>query len=730
MITSAKRQPSTAEEGPPTKLEASPRILVIDDMEAIHEDFRKILKASDALEIDEAEIALFGKAEAIPTRSIFSVDFAFQGEEGFRKVEQARAKHCPYALAFVDVRMPPGWDGIETITNLWKLDPDLQVVLCTAYSDYSWDEMTHRLGATDNLLILKKPFDTAEVLQLAHSLTKKWKLMQESKLRLEDLDYLVTIRTRALKTSHERLENEVAERTRTEEALRSAQARLNYLVTQSPAVIYSLKFDGKSNTAAWTSDSIFGMTGYTAAEVCQDDWWSTHVHPGDRDEAVSARRRLKEEDQCAVEYRVRHKKGHYRWVRDEQRLVRDETGRPIEVVGTWMDITERKELEERFRQAQKMEAVGQLAGGVAHDFNNLLLVMRGHAELLLLRSAEHSPQTNESLKQITAASERAANLTRQLLAFSRKQVIQSQPLLLNDLIGDLTKMLKRIIGEHIQLQCEYAPNLSHVEADSGMLEQVLVNLVVNARDAMPDGGKLQVSTFDVSFDDDYARKHPGASPGKFVCLSVSDTGTGISPENMRHIFEPFFTTKEVGKGTGLGLATVYGIVTQHHGWVDVSSDLGVGTTFRIYLPAIQAPIRSVSGNPTEKEVKRGTERVLLVEDDDAVRSLTRRLLENFGYHVQESISGHEALKNWSPKAKDIDLLLTDVIMPHGVSGVELARQLRGVHPSLRVVFMSGYPAESAAKDPSFLRQPHTRFLQKPCPWRDLLQNVRQCLDEA
>jgi PAS domain S-box-containing protein len=704
------------------------RILVIDDAQAIHDDFRKILVETES-SLDEEETALFGAPPPAAHRVHFSLDSARQGDEGLRLVQRAFAEGRPYAMAFVDMRMPPGWDGLETIGRLWQTDPDLQVVLCTAYSDYSWEELTDRLGRADSLLILKKPFDTIEVLQLAHALTKKWMLTRQSKSRLDDLDQLANNRTEQLRASNQKLQKEIAERVRTEEALRAAQARLNYLVTQSPAVIYSLKTDGEKDAFSWTSESIFQITGYTAAEACRPDWWSTHVHPGDLDEAVSGRTRILADDKFAVEYRIRHKDGQYRWVRDEQRVARDAGGRPAEIVGTLMDITERKLLEERLRQSQKMEAVGQLAGGIAHDFNNLLLVMRGHAELLLLRNGEHSPQTTESLKQITTAAERAAGLTRQLLAFSRKQVMQPQPLLLNDVVANLTKMLQRVIGEHIQLQCHYAPQLAHVEADAGMLEQVLVNLVVNARDAMPDGGRLLITTAEATFDQAYARVNHDASAGTFVCLTVSDTGAGIAPEHLPRIFEPFFTTKEVGKGTGLGLATVYGIIKQHHGWIDVSSQPGAGATFKIYLPAVKAPPAPAAKGAPEKEPRGGAETILLVEDDEPVRSLTRRLLENFGYRVREAASGREALAKWNGQSAEFDLLLSDIVMPQGVSGLDLAARFRTQRPALKVVFMSGYPAEAAGKDPAVFCKPRTRFLQKPSPWRDLLRTVRQCLDE-
>ena len=394
-----------------------------------------------------------------------------------------------------------------------------------------------------------------------------------------------------------------------------------------------------------------------------------------------------------------------------------------------MDITERKQLEELLRQSQKMEAIGQLAGGVAHDFNNLLAVIRGNTELLLLKPGQFSADAGDCLKQVIAASDRAAALTRQLLAFGRKQIMQLQPLNLNDVVGNLTKMLKRIIGENIQLQCTYASRLPMVQADVGMIEQVLVNLVVNARDAMPEGGQLLIRTQAVKFAETDAPTHLEARPGEFVSLVVTDTGTGIATEHLSRIFEPFFTTKELGKGTGLGLATAYGIVKQHQGWVEVSSRLGKGSTFRIFLPAVLQPVAPSSEPPVrEEKLRGGAETILVVEDDEAVRSLTRRILENFGYRVREAASGREALEACRDKLAEIDLLLTDIVMPHGVSGRDLAEQLLTRRPALKALFMSGYSSEAIGPETRFFQERKTRLLQKPCPWRDLVRAVRESLD--
>jgi PAS domain S-box-containing protein len=399
------------------------------------------------------------------------------------------------------------------------------------------------------------------------------------------------------------------------------------------------------------------------------------------------------------------------------------------LLSIFRDVSERRGLEDQLRQAQKMEAIGRLAGGVAHDFNNLLVVMRTHAELLLLDGVLRSPDEREGLEQITSAADRAANLTRQLLAFSRKQVMQSQPLLLNDVIANLTKMLNRIIGEDVRLECRYTGRLPLVQADVGMIEQVLVNLVVNARDAMPNGGEVQIGTEKVTLDAAYQRLNPEGRSGEFVCLSVADSGTGISTEHLPRIFEPFFTTKEMGKGTGLGLATVYGIVKQHDGWIEVITRAGAGTTFKIFLPALSTHTRQAEPAQRSTRIRKGNETILLVEDDDSVREVIKESLETYGYKIVEATCAREALTVWQDFNGKIDLLLTDIVMPEGMTGRDLAEHIRAAKPDLSVIFMSGYSPDIAGKDTGFFRQSKTAFLQKPFPATALLEAVRRCVDE-
>jgi PAS domain S-box-containing protein len=697
-------------------------VLIIDDTRAIHDDFRKILASSQqsSLEADEAE--LFDLEVSSVRQAVFDLHSAYQGNEGLTMAQRAVDAGRCYSVAFVDVRMPPGWDGVETASRLWEADPDLQIVICSAYSDYSWQGIIQRLGHRDSLMILKKPFDPVEVLQLAHALTKKWLLTKQSKSRFAELQVQVDERTQELRTVNEMLQRDIAAR-------ELVEARLTHLLRQSPAIIYSFKTQGGGCMPTWVSENVIHLVGYSAPECSVSDWWPAHVHPGDLDAVSRELTARAQEQDVTLTYRLRHKSGGYRWVRDQRRQVPNNDEANAEVVGTWVDVTAQKDLEEQLRQALKMEAVGRLAGGVAHDFNNLLTVILGNTEMVLAGTGTILPnEAVESLKQVSAASLRAANLTRQLLAFSRKQILHTRPVNINEVIGDLTKMLHRIIGEDIELQCNFASALPLVQADIGMIEQVLVNFVVNARDAMPNGGKLIIHTDKCTLAG-RGPQNPEARAGDFVCLNVTDTGTGIAAEHMAHLFEPFFTTKEVGKGTGLGLATVHGIVKQHQGWIEVASQLGAGTTFQVYLPVFCGSASVDEKEPSEAAPRGGNENILVVEDDQAVRTLTRLMLEKCGYGVRVASSGREAAQLLSNSKDKFDLLLTDIVMPDGMTGIQLAELTRAQRPELKVVFMSGYAGDSVAKRESSEGPLKHRFLQKPFQSQELSRTIRDCLDE-
>jgi signal transduction histidine kinase len=401
-----------------------------------------------------------------------------------------------------------------------------------------------------------------------------------------------------------------------------------------------------------------------------------------------------------------------------------EHGHLVRVWGTQRDVSDQRRLEEQFRQSQKMEAVGQLAGGIAHDFNNLLTAILGNTQLLL-RDLPPGDAMRGDVEEIRKASERAAGLTRQLLAYSRRQMLQPEILDLNVVVADMDRMLRRLIGENIALVTVPAPDLGRVRADPSQIEQVLVNLVVNARDAMSEGGRLTIETTNVDLDASYAQDHLGATPGAYAMLAVTDTGTGMDANVRAHLFEPFFTTKEVGKGTGLGLATVYGIVKQSGGHISVYTELGRGSSFKVYLPRVERPTERPAPPTSRPGVARGSETVLVVEDDPAVLALSCRALEAEGYTILCASDGTDALRLVERHGGAIHLLLTDVVMP-GMSGRELAEQMAVKRAGIRILFMSGYPGDAAVHHGAFV--PGSAFLQKPFSPDRLARKVRETLD--
>jgi len=418
-----------------------------------------------------------------------------------------------------------------------------------------------------------------------------------------------------------------------------------------------------------------------------------------------------------------HPDGTRRFILTTKVPLKDSKGNIVGVIGIGRDITARKRAEaelQQLRQVQKMESVGQLAAGIAHDFNNLLTVIQGYSDLLHTAFADQ-PRAAECVEQI-------ANLTRQLLLFSRKQVAVRHLLDVNELTGNLTRMLGRILGEDIDLRLEFRPGIPPVYADTGMIEQVITNLSVNARDAMPEGGRLEITTSVEELDASRVLGNPEARPGRFVCLAVRDTGSGIALDDLPKIFEPFFTTKEVGKGTGLGLATVYGIVMQHQGVLEVASEPGKGTCFRIFLPAATRAEEAATAAAVPAPVRGGSETILLVEDESLVLLMVERILAEAGYTVLIAASAAAAREVWREHWEEIDLLLTDMVMPGGFSGKQLAEVLRGQNRGLRVIFMSGYSAELQSRDLDI--KEGIRFLQKPFTQSVLLEAVRRQLDSG
>lgn len=507
------------------------------------------------------------------------------------------------------------------------------------------------------------------------------------------------------------------ERKRAEEKIRESEARLRVLVEQLPAVLWTVGKDLRFTSALGAGLARLGLKPNQIVGVSLMDYFETN------DQTflpIAAHRRATKGE--AVTFHVEWKGGSYTCHVEPLRTAEGELQGAICMA---LDITDRKQLEEQLRQAQKMEAVGRLAGGIAHDFNNLLMVIQGYADLMTERLAEGDP-LRRNAEQIQTASQRATSLTRQLLAFSRKQMLAPKVLNVQSVVVDMEKILRRLIGEDIQLETSSVPDLGLIKADRSQIEQVIMNLAVNARDAMPEGGRLTIETANVELDK--AAAHPPAvlSPGKYVMLAVTDNGCGMDAETQAHIFEPFFTTKEKGKGTGLGLATVYGIVKQSGGYVWVYTEPGRGTSFKVYLPRIEdeQTARGRDGKSDAQELPRGSETVLLVEDEKGVRELAREYLELTGYTVIAAEDGHTALELAAMHVGPIQLLMTDVVMP-GISGRELAGRVKTIRPEIKVLFMSGYTDQAVVHHG--ILDTDAALLQKPFTMAALAAKLREIL---
>jgi len=536
-----------------------------------------------------------------------------------------------------------------------------------------------------------------------------------------------------LKNSYEQLEQRVEERTselaRATEELRRANERFEMAARAANSVIFEVDLANKEVVMA---RGIEDVLGYPEAEARRPvRWWLEKVHADDRD-------RLEEELKRSMrgpgndfysEYRFLANNGEYRQLLDTALIIRNADGTAVRSIGALVDITERKLLEDELRQAQKMEAVGRLAGGVAHDFNNLLTVIKGYAELLGNEPADTGTY-QRNLEQIRKAADRAAALTRQLLAFSRRQVLALEAVNLGEVVANLQELLQRLLGEDVELVTQYGEILGQVRADRGQIEQVLMNLAINARDAMPQGGKLVITTDNIDLAKPVSSGRFTVMPGEYVVLTVTDSGSGMDEDTQSHIFEPFFTTKEQGKGTGLGLSTVYGIVKQSGGYIWVSSEVGKGTSFKIYLPrmfestetaAAHVPVKEVVGAPGAE-----SNTLLLVEDEAGIRELTSELLAGWGYEVLVARNGVEALEISGKHRGAIDLMVTDVVMPH-MNGRDLAERMRQMRPEMKVIYMSGYTDNLALQ--GGMVEEGSDFIQKPFSADTLAKRVRAALQK-
>ena len=520
---------------------------------------------------------------------------------------------------------------------------------------------------------------------------------------------------------------DISEHKRYEEELEKTNYLLETVLNSIPQGVF---WKDRNSIYMGSNDLVAEMAGFSNASdiVGKSDYQLPNVPSEQAELYIEKDREVMESGipQSGIEYISNHPDGRQIWLETSKVPLRDTAGEIVGVLGTWTDITEKRRLEEQLRQSQKMEAFGQLAAGVAHDFNNLLTVITGYSDILLMNLADDDPRRSAVLS-IGDAADRAAALTRQLLAFSRLTVLDPRVTGLNTIVDEMDQILRRLTGENIIFEKRLTKDLWPVKVDQSQIGQVLLNLVINARDAMPEGGTLTIETRNIDLSDVDAAKLADVEPGNYVMLAVSDTGTGIPESDLNRIFEPFFTTKGAGKGTGLGLAVVHGIIKQSGGSILVESEKGKGSVFKVYLPAVTEVDTSVIKHKTAVGSNNGNETILLVEDEAAVRSYAKYALEQCGYHVIEAASGAEALEIANDRGGEIDLLLTDMVMP-GIDGRRLAEELTARFEHVKVMFVSGYTGDAAIRQ-RILKE-HMAFLQKPYSPSALAAKVREVLDEG
>ncbi len=701
----------------PNKSKENHRILIVDDNEAIQNDFRKVLGGGSAedlrYEAEEAEV--FGHAVITSCVSEFELSFASQGAQALELATALKRQGQRFSLAFIDVRMPPGWDGLETTARLWEIDPDLQIVICTAYSDKSWEEMHRELKYPERVIILKKPFESIEVLQLSHALTEKWSLLQASRRNMQELEAAVEERTRELAASNLRLERETAFHKISAERVRE-QAML--LENARDAIIVK---DLEDTILYWNRGAT-DCYGWTAREAVGQKEGSL-LGPGHHyQEDTVARQAVMTTGGWNGELIQATKYGPPITAECRRTLLRTPEGNPKSVLSINNDITERKRLEQQFLRAQRMDSIGTLAGGIAHDLNNVLAPIMMSIETL--STYINDPDGLKILDLVGKSALRGANLVSQVLTYARGDEGKFEDVDLSLVVRDLTRIVDETFPKSIHIETSINENLWLVKGDPTQIQQVLLNLCVNARDAMLLGGRISLKVENTIIDAHYTGMNIEAEPGSYLKIEVEDTGDGIPQEIICKLFDPFFTTKEVGKGTGLGLSTSMAIIKGHRGLISAYSEPGKGACFRIYLPASGEEFPSPQQHQ-EATLPRGNgETVLVVDDEASICQATQQTLERHGYNVLIASDGSEAIAVYLMHGDEITVVLMDMMMPV-MDGLETIRVLRRLRPGLRIIGVSGI--NSPGKVAKAVNAGANHFLPKPYTTSTLLRCIQETL---
>jgi len=699
-------------------MEKNHRILVVDDNENIHDDFRKILggRAEEA-DFDAVEADVFGDVAATPRNVGFELSFASQGVRALELVQASRQEGRRFSLVFMDVRMPPGWDGLETSLRLWEADPDLQVVICTAYSDKSWEEMIEKLGNPERVLILKKPFDTIEVLQMAHALTEKWSLLQSSRRNVLELERTVNDRTRQLVAANTRLESETASHKAAAERVREQAV----LLEKARDAILVRDLD---DTILFWNHGAECLYGWTATEALGRNVLEL-LHDGLAAEDVSAARHaLFHSGSWAGELPQKTKDGRIVIAECRWTLVRDDAGLPKSILGIHSDITEKKQLEMKFLRGQRLDSIGTLAGGMAHDLNNILQPIT--LAMDLLRMQLRDPSSHAMIELVSTNAKRATCLIDQVLSYVRGVEGERRPVEPETLLGDLAAIVRATFPKTIELRKRPTDLAWHFSGDSTQIHQVLLNLCVNARDAMPSGGILTLSAENAELDSHQAAALTDAAAGRYVKFTVTDTGTGIPAELHEKIFEPFFTTKETGKGTGLGLATASGIVRSHGGFITLESQEGRGTSFGVFLPYCGTAGTDAEGlpEPAVSDLSGDGELILLVDDESTILEVLRQTLEAFGFRVRIATDGEAGLRAYEEEMGEIQAVITDMMMPL-MEGPGMIAGIKKLNPRAKIIATTGMAPGVSIESITRLGVEH--IVAKPCEASVIMRALRDVL---